>query len=80
MDFLPVLEEQPDAAVNQDSAKDEDDPVEPLQQCDPRRDKNSPHDERAHHAPEQHLMLKLAGHAEVAEDKQEDEEIIDAQR
>ena len=52
----------------------------PLQQRDPRGDKHGPHNERAHHAPEQHLVLELAGHAEVTEDEQEDEEIIDAQR
>ena len=80
MDLLAVLEKQPDAAVNQDSAKDEDDPVKPLQQCDSGRDKDGPHEERAHHPPEQHLVLELARHVEVAEDKQEDEEIIDAQR
>ena len=38
-----------------------------------------PHHDRAQDAPLEHLRLRLGRHAEVVEDEDEDEEVVDAE-
>src|SRR5689334_22024275 len=75
--FLAAKELGP--RVNQESAKQVDDPIEPANQAHAHHDEDAAHDERAQYAPEKHLVLLPAGNAEIAENQQEDEQIINAE-
>ena len=50
-----------------------------MDQRDAHGDHGGAHDQGAQDAPEQHLVLVQAGHAEVGKDQQEDEQVIDAE-
>src|SRR5208283_5504348 len=75
-----VLTQQLDAAVNEDRTEDVDEPAEPVQQRDAGRDEDGAHDERAHHAPEQHVVLQDTWHSEVSEEEQKYEQVVDTER
>src|SRR5690348_6339974 len=75
--FLAAKELGP--RVNQESAKQVDDPIEAANQAHAHHDEDAAHDERAQYAPEKHLVLLPAGNAEIAENQQEDEQIINAE-
>src|SRR6266540_1141514 len=76
--FLPP--QHPQAGQHQDAAKDVYDPLEALQQQGAERDHDEPHHDRAENPPFQHLRLRGGGDAEIGEDQNEDEEIVDAER
>jgi hypothetical protein len=75
-----LLPHHPDAGVDEEDAEDVDDPVEAFDERGAECDHRHAHDERAHHAPEEYPVLVLRRHLEVAEDEQEDEEVIDRER
>src|SRR6185437_15029818 len=80
IDIRLAAPEQADAAVNQDRAKNVDDEFKALEQRYADQNKDQTHYQRAQHSPDQNFVLRVAGHAEVAEENQENEEVIDAQR
>src|SRR6185503_15735439 len=80
MDLSLLLEEQLDAAVNQEGAEDVDNPVKPLDESHAGHDEHGAHDEGSQNSPEQDLVLMDGGHMEEAENQQEHEEVIDAER
>jgi MFS family permease len=61
-------------------AKQVDDPVEALDQLDADEDREAAHPQGEDDAPEQELPAVLLGHAERAEDEQEDEEVVERER
>ena len=80
LDFDLFLAEHLDSGVDQEGAEDVDDPVEVVNQRRADEDHRQTHDQRAHHAPEQHAMLKLRWDLEIGKDQKEDKEVIDGQR
>ena len=68
-----------DAGVNQEGAKDIDDPVKAIDQSGADKDHRQTHHERTQHAPEKNAMLELRRDLEIGKDQQEDEEIIDGE-
>jgi hypothetical protein len=54
--------------------------VEPGEQRRARQDEDGAQQERADDAPEEHAVLVLAGDPEIAEDHQEDEQVVDRER
>src|SRR5215472_17801892 len=75
-----MLAQQFDSAVYKDRTEHIDDPMEAIEQGDAGNDEDGAHDQRADDSPEQHLMLKLPGHSEIAKDQKEDEKIVHAER
>ena len=65
--------------IDQNATENVDDPLEPLQQQRAQPDHDQPHHDRAQDAPLEHLRLRLGRHAEVTEDQDEDEEVVDAE-
>src|SRR5688572_5016319 len=80
MNVHVVVPEHLDARVYEEAAEDVDNPVKTLDQR--RADKNhrQTHNQRAHHAPKQHAMLKSRRYFEIREDQQEDEKVINRER
>src|SRR5690606_14137793 len=56
------------------------DPVEALDEERARPDHGAPHEEGTEHAPEEDAVLVLLRDAEVAEDQDENEDVVDAER
>jgi hypothetical protein len=54
--------------------------VKALDEADPGEDEAAAHHHRAENSPKQNAVLVLLGHGEVAEDYEEDEKIVDAER
>ena len=50
-----------------------------MDQCYAQRDEQRAHDQRSDDAPEQHLVLVLTVHAEIREQQQEDEQVVDTE-
>jgi hypothetical protein len=80
LDLHLLRAEQLGPGVEQEGAEDVGDPLEPPDQRDPGADERDAHRQRPHNPPEQHLVLVLRRHLEVAEDQQEDEQVVHAQR
>src|SRR5262249_51433252 len=80
MDLRFLLEKQLDAAVYEQRAKNIDDPVKLPDQANTQQNKHRPHHQRAQNPPEQNLVLMFTRDFEEAEDQQEHEQVIDAQR
>jgi hypothetical protein len=72
----------PDPVGEHDEAGAEqvDDDVEALDQLDAEQDEHAPHRQRRHDAPEQEPWPALVGHAEVREQQEEDEQVVERQR
>ncbi len=77
LDVDLLLPEHLDAGVDEERAEDVDNPMKTVDQRRADEDHRQTHEQRAHHAPEKHAMLELAGYFEVSEDQQEDEQVID---
>src|SRR5215213_7667402 len=75
--FLP---EHLDSGVNEERAKDVDDPVKAINERCADKDHRQSHYQCAHHAPEEDAVLKLRRDFEVREDQQEHEQVIDRER
>src|SRR6202022_3962382 len=69
-----------DTAIDQQYSEDIQNPVETVNQPDAGANKNTSHDERAQNSPEQHPVLLLFGDGEIAEDEQENKQIVYAER
>src|SRR5262249_50177216 len=61
-----------DSGVNQETAENVDDPVKPVDQRRADENHRQTHEQRAHHAPKEHAMLKLRRDLEIGKDEQED--------
>src|SRR5216684_74728 len=70
---------QANSAVDQERSKQIKNPVEAFDQADPSKNKDAAHEQRSDDSPEQHASLVLLGNGEIAEDHEEDEEIVDAE-
>src|SRR5438105_1165933 len=76
MDFHFFLPEEPDPGKHQESAKDVDDPLEPLDQAHAHQYENGAHDQRSDNSPKEHPMLLRTRNMEIPEYQQEDKEVI----
>ena len=65
---------------DQPGAEQIDDDVEPLDQLDARQDEDAAHRERGDDPPEQQPRPALVRHAEVREQEQEDEQVVERER
>src|SRR5262249_47687247 len=77
LDIGLFLLEHFQAGINQEAAKNVDNPVEAVEQRGPDKDHRQAHHQRPQHAPEKDAVLVLGGHLEVREDQQEDKEVVD---
>src|SRR6266542_3278977 len=75
-----ILKEQLEAGIKNHRAENIGDPVEAVEQGHTRRNEDATHDDRAEDAPQQRLALELLRNLEDAEDQQEEEKIVDAER
>ena len=64
---------------HQERAEHVQDPVEPVDEGHAGEDEHQPQHQRAEDAPEQHPVLVLARHDEVAEDQRPHEDVVDAE-
>ena len=80
MDFGFALSQQFETAVEEQGAKDVNDPVEAVDEAYAGEDEDASHDERPNDSPEQNLVLVVARHLEITEDDQEHEQIVDTER
>src|SRR5262249_40288088 len=53
---------------------------ETIDEADTCENKQAPHNQRAYDSPKQYFVLMIIGHFEIAENHQEDEKIVDAER
>lgn len=67
-------------APDQEQAEPDHDPLEVLDQRRAEQDQRAAHHERADDAPEQHPVLHRRGHLEMAEDQDENEDVVDRER
>ena len=79
LDFLIALHRHTHTGNHQKGAEDVKNPVEVMDQRDAHGDHGGTHDQGAQDAPEQHLVLVQAGYAKVGEDKQKNEQVVDAE-
>ena len=79
IDVLVVGEHHTRRGEQQERPEHVEDPVEPLDQGDAGEDEDRPHHEGPEDAPEQHPVLVLRRHLEVAHDQRPDEDVVDAQ-
>jgi len=75
-----IAADEPECSVEQKKTKDPCDPVEALDQCDPGGDEEGAQDDCARDSPEQSGVLPLFADLESAEEDEEDEEVVDAER
>src|SRR6266478_1509604 len=80
MDFRFALPQQLESRIDEQSAESVGDPTEAADQAHARHDEYSPHEERSENSPEQHLVLVLVGHLEIAEDYEKYKQVVDAER
>src|SRR5690606_24878794 len=80
LDVVVVPLRHPDPREDEEGAEDVEDPVETLDEEGARADHGAAHDEGAEDPPEQHAVLVLLRDAEVPEDQDEDEDVVDAER
>ena len=80
MNFRFALPQQLESRIDEQCAECVGDPIEAVDQAHARHDEDTPHEERPENSPEQHLVLVLVGHLEIAEDNQKHEQVIDAER
>ncbi len=78
--LLVLLGRHAHTGVDQEGAEDIDDPLKALDQGRTNQDHPAAHDQGADDAPEQHTVLVGRRHAEVREQQDEDENIVDAER
>src|SRR3972149_3908898 len=79
MDLLIFRKHHLDSGEYQERPEDIDDPVELGYKRNPGYYENSPHHNRAEHAPKKYLVLIDGRHAEIGEDLEEDKYIVHAQ-
>ena len=77
--MVVVGEDQLAGGVEQERPEHVEHPVEALDHGDAGEDEDRPHDQRAEDAPEQHAVLVLRRHEEVAHDQRPHEDVVDAQ-
>ena len=80
LDGVLALEGHADPREDEEGPEEVDDPVELVDEIGAGRDHRAAHDERAEDPPEQDAVLVAGRDAEVAEDEDEDEDVVDAQR
>jgi len=79
VDLLVFQPQHFHAGEGEEDAEDEDHPAEGLQERGASSDEDGAEDERADDAPEEDSVLVLRGDIEVAEDHEEDKDVVDAQ-
>src|SRR5580698_4613327 len=79
IDLMFTGKSEPDAAINQQRPQDVENPVETLDQANPGKNEEAPHQQRAEDSPKQDAVLMLLGYREIAEDHKEEEEIVHAE-
>ena len=79
VDVVVVAEHQLAGGVEQERAEDVEHPVEALDDRHAGEDERRPQDQRPEDAPEQHAVLVLRRHEEVAQDQRPDEHVVDAE-
>jgi hypothetical protein len=75
-----VGEQEPHAGPQEEPAEDVERPGERLDEPDADDDEQAPEHQRAHDAGEQHPVHHRGPHVHVAEDDDEDEQVVDRQR
>src|SRR3974390_1227277 len=80
VDLCFVLAEQLDSAIAQNWAEDVNGPCECIQQLDSCHDERAPHDQSSQNTPNEHFVLIPPRNREIAEDDQEHEQVVDAER
>src|SRR5262245_16810764 len=79
MDFCVLLEDHLRTSEDQKATKNIQHPMKCLDQGYPHGHRHAAHDECSDNAPKQHLVAIDRGHAEIREDHEKDEEVIDTQ-
>src|SRR6202023_708345 len=79
IDLMFTGESQADAAVDQQRAKQVENPVEAVDQTDSGKDEKAAHQEGTENSPKQHAALVLFGHGEIPEDYEEEKKIVHAE-
>jgi hypothetical protein len=80
VDVLGDALEDPVGQQDQQRAEDVDDELELLEEREAAEDRQAAQDEREDDAEEQQPRPQLDGHAEVAEQQQEDEQVVERER
>src|SRR5580692_10730898 len=75
-----MLTKQLDSAVDEQRPENVGDPMKSLNQTDAHDNEDAPHHQGTDDSPEQYFVLVLRSDAKVAENQEEDKEIIDAKR
>jgi len=73
------LLEHLNSCVNQESAKDVDDPVEPIEQCGADKDHCQANEQGSEDTPEENTVLIFRGYLEEGKDQDEDKKVINGQ-
>ena len=79
MHRLVLLPHEAHAGENEEGAEHEQQPFEAVEEGHAGEDEDEPHEQRPEDAPEQHAVLELPGHGEIAEDQRPDEDVVDRQ-
>ena len=79
VDVLVALHQHPDAGEDEEGSEDVEDPREAGDEDGACCDEDRPEDQGTDHAVEEHAVLVLPGHREVAEDHGPDEDVVDRQ-
>ena len=78
--FIAFAKSHANRGENQESAENIENKVKAIDERNAEPDHDAAHDQRANNSPNEHAMVRDRRHFEIAEDEDEDKDVIDAQR
>src|SRR5262249_42750102 len=78
--LVALLEKELDAGEDEEDGEEVENPVEPMDERRPDENEHAPQGNGTEDAEEEHPVLGRLRHAEVGEDNEEDEEVVDRER